>query len=135
MKSDYCCRSGLLASKSMLYVTHDQGEALALSDLIAVMRAGKILAVDRPQDIYNRPPNRFVAEFVGLANFLDGRVVEPGGEVLGLVETALHGPVHCTIPARLAVGELVIVSVRPSTSSSSASRRRRRPRTASWWER
>ena len=96
-----------------LYVTHDQGEALALSDLIAVMRAGKILAVGKPQEIYNRPTNRFVADFVGLANFLDGRVVEPGGDVLGLVETAAHGPIRCTIPATLPAGEAVTVSVRP----------------------
>ena len=96
-----------------LYVTHDQGEALALSDLIAVMRAGTILAVGKPQEIYNRPTNRFVAEFVGLANFLDGRVVEPGGGVLGVVETVGHGPIRCTIPATLPAGEAVTVSVRP----------------------
>jgi iron(III) transport system ATP-binding protein len=96
-----------------LYVTHDQGEALALSDLIGVMRGGKILAVGKPQEIYNRPANRFVANFVGLANFLDGQVVEAGGEGLGVVETALHGPVRCTVPATLAVGEDVAVSVRP----------------------
>jgi iron(III) transport system ATP-binding protein len=98
---------------STLYVTHDQGEALALSDLIAVMRAGKIEAVGKPQEIYNRPTNRFVANFVGLANFLDGRVVEPGGGVLGLVDTALHGPIRCTIPAAFGAGEAVTVSVRP----------------------
>src|SRR5213594_4006063 len=96
-----------------LYVTHDQGEALALSDLIAVMRAGTILAVGKPQEIYNRPTNRFVAEFVGLANFLDGRVVEPGGGVLGVVETVGHGPIRCTIPATLPAGATVTVSVRP----------------------
>src|SRR5207248_3931962 len=90
-----------------LYVTHDQGEALALSDLIAVMRAGTILAVGKPQEIYNRPTNRFVAEFVGLANFLDGRVVEPGGGVLGVVETVGHGPIRCTIPATLPAGATV----------------------------
>jgi iron(III) transport system ATP-binding protein len=96
-----------------LYVTHDQGEALALSDLIGVMRAGKILAVGKPQEIYNRPTNRFVAEFVGLANFLDGKVVETGGDVLGVVETALHGPIRCTVLATLTAGEAVSVSVRP----------------------
>jgi iron(III) transport system ATP-binding protein len=96
-----------------LYVTHDQAEALALSDLIAVMRAGKVLAVGKPQEIYNRPTNRFVAEFVGLANFLDGRVVEGGGAVLGLVETASHGPIRCTVPAALPPGSSVTVSVRP----------------------
>jgi iron(III) transport system ATP-binding protein len=75
--------------------------------------AGKILAVGKPQEIYNRPTNRFVADFVALANFLDGRVVEPGGDVLGLVETAAPGPIRCTIPATLPAGEAVTVSVRP----------------------
>ncbi len=95
-----------------LYVTHDQGEALALSDLIAVMRTGKIVAVGRPQEIYNRPTDRFVADFVGLTNLLDGRVTDAGGDALGVVET-VHGPIRCTVPAALKVGETVSVSVRP----------------------
>jgi iron(III) transport system ATP-binding protein len=96
-----------------LYVTHDQGEALALSDLIGVMRAGKIQAVGSPQEIYNRPANRFVAGFVGLANFLDGKILERGGDALGVVDTALHGPIRCTVGATLSLGEFVTVSVRP----------------------
>ncbi len=95
-----------------LYVTHDQGEALALSDFIAVMRGGRILAIGRPQEIYNRPSERFVAEFVGLANFLEGRVIEAATEALGVVETQ-HGPIRCTVPAPLKVGQAVSVSVRP----------------------
>jgi ABC-type Fe3+/spermidine/putrescine transport system ATPase subunit len=61
-----------------VYVTHDQEEALALSDRIAVMNAGRVLQVGTPEDVYLRPKNRFVAEFVGLANFLEGRWVGPG---------------------------------------------------------
>jgi iron(III) transport system ATP-binding protein len=68
--------------------------------------------VGRPQDIYDRPPERFIAEFVGLTNLLDGRVTETGGGALGVVETA-HGPIRCAIPAPLGVGEAVSVSVRP----------------------
>ncbi len=95
-----------------LYVTHDQAEALALSDVIGVMRAGRLVAVGRPEEIYSRPTERFVAEFVGLTNLLDGHVREVAAEALGVVETR-HGPIRCAVPARLAVGEAVSVSVRP----------------------
>ncbi|WP_011578893.1 MULTISPECIES: ABC transporter ATP-binding protein [Chelativorans] len=57
-----------------LYVTHSQEEALAMADRIAVMQAGRILQVDRPDEIYHRPTNRFVGKVVGVANFLRGRV-------------------------------------------------------------
>ncbi len=61
-----------------LYVTHDQEEALALSDLVAVMRAGRIEQVGSPGEIYHRPRSRFVAEFIGTSNLLRG-TVEAGG--------------------------------------------------------
>jgi ABC-type Fe3+/spermidine/putrescine transport system ATPase subunit len=63
--------------KTVLYVTHDQEEALAISDRIAVMAVGRIQQVGTPVEIYHRPANRFVADFVGLANFLDAEVVGP----------------------------------------------------------
>lgn len=55
---------------SFLFVTHDQGEAMTLSDRIAVMKSGRIVQVGTPYDIYHRPSSRFVAEFIGQANFL-----------------------------------------------------------------
>lgn len=55
-----------------IYVTHDQSEALAVSDRIAVMSAGRVLQHDEPQTIYTKPDNIFVADFIGSANFLDG---------------------------------------------------------------
>jgi iron(III) transport system ATP-binding protein len=61
-----------------LYVTHDQSEALALSDQIAVMLDGKILDRGSPLDIYMRPGHKFTADFVGQANFLTGRVLSAG---------------------------------------------------------
>jgi ABC-type Fe3+/spermidine/putrescine transport system ATPase subunit len=61
-----------------LYVTHDQEEALALSDSVAVMRAGRIEQVGTPAEIYHRPRSRFVAEFIGTSNLLSG-TVETGG--------------------------------------------------------
>jgi iron(III) transport system ATP-binding protein len=60
----------------ILYVTHDQAEALAMSDRLAVMNAGSLLQVGAPAEIYARPANRFVADFIGLMNFLSGRIVD-----------------------------------------------------------
>ena len=59
---------------TFVYVTHDQGEALALSDRIAVMRNGKLLQVGTPAEIYDAPRNRFVANFIGTSNFFQGRL-------------------------------------------------------------
>jgi len=60
---------------TFIFVTHDQEEALTMSDRIAVMSAGKILQVGAPRDIYDRPAERFVADFIGETNFLQGTVV------------------------------------------------------------
>src|SRR6185437_7366473 len=57
-----------------LYVTHDQEEALAISDRVVVMNVGSIEQIGTPQDIYNRPKTRFVADFVGSANLIEGKV-------------------------------------------------------------
>ena len=59
-----------------LYVTHDQSEALAMSDTVAVMAGGRIVQSGAPRDVYGRPDNRTVANFLGSANFLRGKVVE-----------------------------------------------------------
>ncbi|RKU27424.1 spermidine/putrescine ABC transporter ATP-binding protein [Candidatus Poribacteria bacterium] len=61
---------------TFVYVTHDQGEALALSDRIAVMNEGKILQVGTPSEIYDNPENRFVADFIGTTNFFDGTITK-----------------------------------------------------------
>ena len=67
---------GQLADTTMIYVTHDQIEAMTLADRIAIMRDGKILQLDKPQVIYARPANRYVAGFIGspAINFVDGEV-------------------------------------------------------------
>lgn len=68
-------------ANTMIYVTHDQIEAMTLADRIAVMRGGVIQQLDAPQAIYNRPVNRFVAGFIGSPgmNFVDGMLAESGG--------------------------------------------------------
>ncbi len=73
-----------------VYVTHDQSEALALSHQIAVMHEGRIQQIGRPRDVYERPVNQFVADFVGNTNFLEG-VMDTGSHVrteLGVVVVA-----------------------------------------------
>ena len=59
-----------------VYVTHDQAEALAMSDLVIVMRAGVIEQMGRPEDIYRNPANRFVADFIGTANIMPLRILD-----------------------------------------------------------
>ena len=67
---------------TFVYVTHDQGEALALSDRIAVMNDGKILQVGTPSEIYDSPRSRFVADFIGTSNFLEGMLISESEIVL-----------------------------------------------------
>ena len=96
-----------------LYVTHDQAEALAMSDTIAVMSAGRILALGAPRELYVAPGNRFVADFVGLTNIVRGRVrapAEAGG--IGEVDVAF-GRLRCRCPGGLRPGEAVEVLIRP----------------------
>lgn len=65
---------------TFVYVTHDQGEALALSHRIAVMNEGEISQIDEPATLYSCPDNRFVADFIGQCNLLEGHIVEQRGE-------------------------------------------------------
>ncbi|MFS8067224.1 MAG: ABC transporter ATP-binding protein, partial [Byssovorax sp.] len=75
---------------TFIYVTHDQEEALTMSDRIAVMKAGQIEQLAPPVEIYNRPRTRFVADFIGDTNLLSGTVVD-GHIVVDGAEIPLHG--------------------------------------------
>ena len=68
---------------TFVYVTHDQEEALTMSDTVVVMRGGTIQQVGTPQDIYNEPRNRFVADFIGESNIIDGIMPEDERVVIG----------------------------------------------------
>jgi iron(III) transport system ATP-binding protein len=96
-----------------IYVTHDQAEALAISDRIAVMSEGRVLQYAPPSDIYERPSSRFVAEFIGRSSFLRGVVV---GATQGRVQVKLadSGTVvnAASTSARLANGDPVVLAVR-----------------------
>jgi spermidine/putrescine ABC transporter ATP-binding subunit len=94
-----------------VFVTHDQDEALVLSDRIAVMNRGRVEQIADPQTIFARPANAFVADFMGATNLLSGRVVV---SAVGHCDVAIDGqPVTLSVPASLDVGRPVIVAVRP----------------------
>ena len=97
-----------------VYVTHDQAEALALADRIAVMRAGKIVQLEAPTELYRRPANTFVADFLGASNLLRGFVRRENGEA---PHVRLGDSPHClpiaaddTTPAD---GSATHLSIRP----------------------
>jgi spermidine/putrescine transport system ATP-binding protein len=97
---------------TFVYVTHDQEEALTMSDRIAVMSGGRVLQVGSPTEIYEQPNCRFVADFIGESNFLDGEVRGIGDETLTvMVDGAL--PVRVARRRRCSQGETVTVVVRP----------------------
>ncbi|MBW3619291.1 MAG: ABC transporter ATP-binding protein [Actinobacteria bacterium] len=95
-----------------IYVTHDQVEALAMSNRIAVMNGGNIEQIGKPRDIYERPSSKFVAGFIGTTNFLEGRVGrrEPGNVYVVSTPT---GEIRTRSEADLPVGTDVILSIRP----------------------
>ncbi len=95
-----------------LYVTHDQLEALAMSDRIAVMLNGRILQEAPPRDIYLRPATSFVAQFVGQVNFFEGTVLENSADGLGVIETSA-GKLRCPVPDTMKTGAKASVAVRP----------------------
>jgi spermidine/putrescine transport system ATP-binding protein len=111
---------------SFIYVTHNQSEAFSMADRVVVMNHGHVEQIGTPQDIYARPMTRFVAEFVGANNILDGRVVEIGDDIAAV--DCASGLVYATLSRRslmrstgLAVGDTVSLVVQ-------AGKMRREPR-------
>ena len=90
---------------TVLYVTHDQVEAMAISDKIALMRSGELLQVGAPSEIYHKPARADVAEFFGSVNWLNGKVIQPG-----LAESPIG---RLRIPACSSAGEEVLLGFRP----------------------
>src|SRR3979490_431004 len=96
-----------------VYVTHDQAEALALSHEVAVMNEGRIVQIGSPRAIYERPRNRFVAEFIGSSNFLDGIVLGADSRPDFWRVRVSFGDLVAQSETRLAPGASVTLSVRP----------------------
>lgn len=105
-----CKEFGLTA----IYVTHDQKEALSISDRMAILEGGKIAQIGAPTEVYRRPHSRVVADFIGETNFVPGKIISATGST-ALVETEIgkfDGAV--SDPAwRPAAGEAVTLSIRP----------------------
>ncbi len=97
---------------TLVYVTHDQAEALTMSDRIAVFNGGAVQQVAAPKTIYDRPDTTFVARFVGDNNSIDGHVASMGGGVCG-VEVSDGSIIRATPVAVDAVGDRTTLSVRP----------------------
>ncbi len=97
---------------TFVYVTHDQGEALALSDRVAVMNAGRLEQVGDPADVYEFPANRFVADFIGTTNLLDGRVADSAGGLVSLDVPGL-GELRVAHDDAAVAGSRGAISVRP----------------------
>jgi iron(III) transport system ATP-binding protein len=96
-----------------VYVTHDQAEAMVISDRIAVMQAGRVVQIDTPQQIYAQPANRFVADFIGAMNFIPAEVAQFSAEAVA-VRTAFSDRLLCQQPAqKMHHGTRVFASIRP----------------------
>lgn len=93
-----------------IYVTHDQEEALAISDRIAVMKDGHIMQIGTPRDIYAKPQNPFVAGFIGVSNFLDCEVNAPNA---GNAAVSIKGELDITVPVSRAYTGSGKISARP----------------------
>ena len=110
-----CRASGV----TTVYVTHDQKEALSMADRVAIVRDGRIAQVGSPLDVYRRPADRFVADFIGRSNFIRARIVSasptqihlhwPG---VGKLVSAVSGG-DSTTASRLVIGDTVDCSIRP----------------------
>jgi putative spermidine/putrescine transport system ATP-binding protein len=98
-------------SISVLYVTHDQEEALTMSDRIAVFNKGRIEQIGTPEELYDRPATRFVASFIGDTNLVEGRVLGAAGGICE-IETAA-GRIAASARTPIEAGAAVFVAVRP----------------------
>ena len=100
-------------SITTIFVTHDQAEALAISDQIAVMHAGKLIEVGAPHQLYTRPKRKFTATFLGLTNLIEGKVVEVDGDGRpGKMETK-KGMLSFMPATTLQKNQAAVISIRP----------------------
>ena len=96
---------------SVLYVTHDQEEALTMSDRIAVFNNGRVEQIGTPEDLYERPATRFVASFIGETNFFPGRVIAADQDTCQVDVLGFH--TNAAIGDAAPIGGQVVVAVRP----------------------
>jgi iron(III) transport system ATP-binding protein len=94
-----------------IYVTHDQEEALSISDRIAVMNKGKIKQIGKPEEIYRRPANEFVAGFIGTSNFLSGEILSQDEQLNARIK--IDASSEITVKCQSRFSGAVTISVRP----------------------
>jgi len=99
--------------RTMIYVTHDQTEALSMADRVAVMRSGQVVQVGSPRMLYARPESSFVAKFIGGTNLLTGRLEEAGDTLVVKTPVGILRAVDS--PASLSRGNMVNCSLRPES--------------------
>jgi len=97
---------------TFVYVTHDQSEAMALSDRIAVIHQGALQQHGRPREVYAQPANRTVADFMGLVNLVPGRVARASGDT-SLVAVGGHRTLRVALPPSCREGQAVQIAIRP----------------------
>ncbi|MBQ5531483.1 MAG: ABC transporter ATP-binding protein, partial [Kiritimatiellae bacterium] len=97
---------------TFMYVTHDQGEAMSLSDRIAVINKGRVEQLDVPAKIYEAPSSRFVASFIGDTNFFSGEIVAVEGDYC-IIQPSGFPPIKAYNDKNLSAGQKVDLSVRP----------------------
>ena len=98
---------------TFIYVTHDQEEALTMSDRIAVMSQGRVLQIGVPEDIYEHPTSRFVADFIGETNFIEGDVEGHGDPLQFKIADGVVVPAIWASETTVAVGTKAVLSIRP----------------------
>jgi iron(III) transport system ATP-binding protein len=96
-----------------IYVTHDQTEALAISNIIAIMSRGTIVQQGKPREIYDYPATKFAADFIGSTNFLTGEVIGIAGDNEKRFVKTEQGVLSCYVPGDIQNGEIVLISIRP----------------------
>lgn len=97
--------------RTFIFVTHDQTEAMTMSDRVAVMGAGRIIQVGTPQDVYERPNSRFVAKFMGHSNFIEGLVSQVEPDRAGSID-AQGTSFVCRLPPGVQPGQPVLFALR-----------------------
>lgn len=96
---------------TVVYVTHDQEEALTMSDRVVVMADGVIQQIGHPKELYERPVNRFVADFIGNTNIFDGEIVTTGTSTTVMISPGVI--LHAESSKNLSIGDRVCVILRP----------------------
>lgn len=113
---------------TFIFITHDQQEALSISDRIAIMNQGNVLQVGTPAEVYESPADMFVADFIGENNFIEGEVVKINSDTCATLRNKEFGEILFEMDRNVKEGDKVIVSVRPEKIKVT----KKKPENLSW---